>query len=111
MCVYIYIYTYIYILYIYYICTYITTISQVLIYEHIHIYIYVYTDVCNELDGIQWSLVQIPLRPTSCSCFKESFSGEYNRYQFILLHSCDYLKKVPIKINEATDEGNSRNEI
>ena len=26
-------------------------------------------------------------------------------------HSCDYLKKVSIKINVATDEGNSRNEI
>ena len=26
------------------------------------------------------------------------------------LHSCDYLKKILIKINVATDEGNSRNE-
>ena len=32
-------------------------------------------------------------------------------YQFIPLHSCDYLKKVSIKINVATDEGNGRNEI
>ena len=32
-------------------------------------------------------------------------------YQFILLHSCDYLKKNSVKINVATDEGNSRNEI
>ena len=33
-------------------------------------------------------------------------------YQIITLHSCDYLKKnVSIKINMATDEGNSRNEI
>ena len=31
--------------------------------------------------------------------------------QFILLHSCDYLKKISIKINVATDEGNSRNEM
>ena len=32
-------------------------------------------------------------------------------YPFIPLHSCDYLKKTSIKINVATDEGNSRNEI
>ena len=27
-----------------------------------------------------------------------------------ILHSCDYLKKISIKINVGTDEGNSRNE-
>ena len=27
------------------------------------------------------------------------------------ISSCDYLKKISIKINVATDEGNSRNEI
>ena len=32
-------------------------------------------------------------------------------YQFIPLHSYDYLKKNLIKINLATDEGISRNEI
>ena len=32
-------------------------------------------------------------------------------YQIIPLHSRDYLKKTSIKINMATDEGNSRNEI
>ena len=32
-------------------------------------------------------------------------------YQFIPLHSCDYLKNISIKINMATDEGNSRNEM
>ena len=32
-------------------------------------------------------------------------------YPLIPLHSCDYLKKTSIKINVATDEGNSRNEI
>ena len=26
-------------------------------------------------------------------------------------HSCDYLKKISIKINVATDEGDTRNEI
>ena len=31
-------------------------------------------------------------------------------YQFIPLHSCDYLKKNSIKTNVATDEGNGRNE-
>ena len=32
-------------------------------------------------------------------------------YQFITLHSCDYLKNISIEINVATDEGNSRNEM
>ena len=33
-------------------------------------------------------------------------------YTYTPLHSCDdYLKKISIKINVATDEGNSRNEI
>ena len=32
-------------------------------------------------------------------------------YQIIPLHSRDYFKKTSIKINVATDEGNSRNEI
>ena len=41
---------------------------------------------------------------------KESFSGEYLIYQFIPLHSCDYLYKISIKRDVATDEGNSRNE-
>ena len=30
---------------------------------------------------------------------------------YIPLHSCDYLKKISIKIKVATDEGNSLNEI
>ena len=42
-----------------------------------------------------------------CSYFKESFSGEYHMYQVILLHPCDYLYKVLIKTNVATDEDNS----
>ena len=32
-------------------------------------------------------------------------------YQLIPLHSCDYLNKISIKTNVATDEGNSRNEM
>ena len=32
-------------------------------------------------------------------------------YQTIPLHSRDYLKKTSIKINVATDKGNSRNDI
>ena len=32
------------------------------------------------LNGIQWSRVQIPLRPAFYSYSKESFSGEYHRY-------------------------------
>ena len=40
----------------------------------------------------------------------QSFSGECHTYQFILLHSCDYLKKTSIKTNVTIDEGNGRNE-
>ena len=57
------------------------------------------------LNGIQWSWVQIPLRPTFYSYVKESVSGEYHVYQLILLHSCDYLQTPSIEINVATDEG------
>ena len=32
-------------------------------------------------------------------------------YQFIPLHSYDYLKKISIKTNVATDEGNGPNKI
>ena len=56
------------------------------------------------IHGIQWSWVQIPLRPTFYGYFKESFSGDYYMYQVIPLQSCDYLYKVSIKINVATDE-------
>ena len=63
------------------------------------------------LNRIQWSWIQISFRPTLYSYFKESFSGEYPMYQLILLRSCNYLRKISIKINVATDEDNSRNEI
>ena len=63
------------------------------------------------LNGIQWSWVQIPLRPGFYSYFKESFSGEYHTYRVIPLYPCDYLYRVLIKINVMTDEGNSGNEI
>ena len=53
---------------------------------------------------IQWSWVQIPLRPTFYSYFKESVRGEYHMYQVIPLHTCDYLQKTSIKINVAPDE-------
>ena len=32
-------------------------------------------------------------------------------YLFNKIHSCDYHKKISIKINGATDEGNEKNEI
>ena len=32
-------------------------------------------------------------------------------HEFIPLHSCDYLKKISIKINVVADEDNSSNEI
>ena len=37
--------------------------------------------------------------------FKESVRGEYHMYQFIPLHTCDYLQKTWFKINVANDEG------
>ena len=40
-----------------------------------------------------------------------SVSGEYHMYQLILLHSCDYLQKISIKINVATHKRNSQNEM
>ena len=40
-----------------------------------------------------------------------SVSGEYHMYQLILLHSCDYLQKISIKINVATQKRNSQNEM
>ena len=40
-----------------------------------------------------------------------SFSVEYQIYQLDPLHSSDYLKKISIKINVATAEGNSRKEM
>ena len=55
--------------------------------------------------------IQIPLEPTFYSYFEESFSGEYGICHVIPLHSCDYLYKVSIKINMATDEGSNRNKI
>ena len=50
-----------------------------------------------------------PIQANFLSYFKESFSGEYHMYQFILLHSCDYIKKISIKINVVTHD--SWNEI
>ena len=32
-------------------------------------------------------------------------------YKSIPLHSCDYLKKISVKMNVANNEGNSGNEI
>ena len=38
------------------------------------------------LNGIQWSWVQIPLRPAFYSYFKQSFSGEYHVYISTYVH-------------------------
>ena len=78
---------------------------------YMYIYIYIYMYMYIYMNGIQWSWVQIPLRPTFYSYFKESFSDEYHMYQLIPLHSCDYLKKNSMKTNVASDESNSQNEM
>ena len=92
VCIYIYTYIYTYMhtyIYIYiYMHTYIYIYMHTYIYIHAYIYIYIY---------IYGSWFQITLRPTFYSYFNQSFSGEYHIYQFIQLHSCDYLKKNPIK--------------
>ena len=49
------------------------------------------------------TVVQIPIKSTFYSYFREFFSGEYHIYQFIPLHSCYYLKNISIKINVVTD--------
>ena len=56
-------------------------------------------------------VVQIPLRPTLYSYFKESFGDEYHMFQLIPLHSYDYLNKISISKNVVTDQSNSRNEM
>ena len=48
---------------------------------------------------------------TFYSYFKKSLSDEYHMYLLIPLHSCDYLNKISMKTNVATDEGNSRKEM
>ena len=63
------------------------------------------------LIGMQWLWVQILLRLTFYGYFKESFSGEYHMCQFILLHSCDDLKTISVKINVVTEESSRPNEI
>ena len=70
-----------------------------------------YLNWLERLNEIQWSWVQIPHRPYFQSYLKEYFSGEYHMHHFILLDACDYLKKILIKINVATDEGKSWHEI
>ena len=69
------------------------------------------TYIHDRQNGIHWSWVQVSLRPTFYNYFKESFSGEYHMYQLIPLHSWDYLKKLSIQINLATDKGNIQNEM
>ena len=69
---YLYIHIYIYRYIHTYIDTYIHTYICMYIYIYINIYIYIYI----------------------------SFSGEYHMYQFIPPHSCDYLKKISIKMKK-----------
>ena len=58
------------------------------------------------LNGIQCSWIQVPLRPTSYSYFKESFSGEYHIYFYckrliVMIEGNIYIPWCPlaIKIN------------
>ena len=63
------------------------------------------------LNGIRWLWVQMPLWATFYSYFYEWFSSGHHMYPFILLNSCDYLNKILIKTNVATEEENSENDI
>ena len=72
-------YTYIYI----YISIYLCLSLPLSLSIYIYVYIYIERETARELErlnGIQWSWVQIPLRPTFYSYFKESFSDEYHIY-------------------------------
>ena len=62
---------------------------------HIYVFIYIYIIYLNKYLQI-FTLYKC--------CFKESLSSEYHMYQVIPLHSCDYLNRLLIKINMATDE-------
>ena len=63
---------------------YILIYTNMYIYTHTYMYLYIYVHM--------YSYIYI--------------------YSYIYpLHSCDYLNKVSIKANVATDEGNSRNEM
>ena len=46
------------------------------------------------LNGIQWFWVQIPLRPTFYSYFKESVSGEYHIYFYIHIQHSEFASAV-----------------
>ena len=70
----------------YYIIIFIISIFYLYIYV-LYIYIYIYIYIC------------------IICYFKESVRGEYHMYQFIPLHTCDYLQKTWFKINVANDEG------
>ena len=49
------------------------------------------------MNRIQWSWVQIPLRPTLYSYFKESFSGEGHNLNY-LINSINKTKKTEYHI-------------
>ena len=55
-------------------------------------------------------LFTFQLKELSCKS-ATTFGGEYHMYHIILLHSRDYFNKTSMKINVATDKGNSPNEI
>ena len=42
--------------------------------------------------------------------FLKNLTGEYHKYPFILLHSCDYLNEILIKVSFATKKGNGQKE-
>ena len=47
-----------------------------------------------------------------CATFHTSIASEFcDEVCDLYIHSCDYLKKTSIKINVATDKGNTQNEI
>ena len=127
--IYIYIYIHAYICWIYILRIYILFVCILctdILYIRTHIDIYAYI-ICTYI-YVSWThdliaqLVRASERTSvvvgsnhsgqlSIATSKESFRGEYHMYQLIPLHPCDYLKKLSIQVNVATDKGNSPNEM
>ena len=84
---------------------------SIYLFINLSIYIYIYLSIYLSIYLYIYMYIYIG-SPTFYSCFSESFSGEYHmyQYQFIPLQICDYLCKISLEANVATDKGNGRSE-